>query len=229
MMVWISFIFCFCSAVLTLRISNPDNVENAFDLNFYVTNDADLDSKLTSFENKIKLVQKNSSSKAYHSSQTEYYINRAICDISSIIRQNAKDEKISEISLHKDGQAKVFSQYYDNSLVLAKSICNNCLSVQNELNQLEKVLKDLKLEFDLIDPQEELYRFINKINYLNLVKVDLEKISNFIKALRHFDCESKEKTEQAYQDIDSYLNSLVVLLQKKMQSNNIGISMALLS
>lgn len=221
-------ILCLSSA---LRISNSESVENAFDLNFYSTNDADLDSKLTLFENKVKQAssQKGLTSKNHHWPQAEFFINRAICDIGSIIRENAKNEKITEINIRKDGQTKIFSQLQDSSLLLGKLICNNCLSVIEELSLIEKVLKDLKLEFDLIDPQEELYRFVNKINYLNLIKLDLEKISNFLKALRHYDCESKDKTEQAYQDIDSYLNSLVILLQKKMQNNNIGISMALLS
>jgi len=115
-----------------------------------------------------------------------------------------------------------------------KDICLTCF------NQLE-FLQNLKLKISLaiqeikiilkkpVRKSELIEYFSDKINNVNLIKLNLENIREIVILQKEFDCPESEKLKNYYDDSLKAANNLVEAIQNSIRKHNLNISFLIIS
>lgn len=115
-----------------------------------------------------------------------------------------------------------------------KDICNTCFN-HNEFLQNLKIkislaiqeIKDILLK--PIRKSELIEYFTDKINNVNLVKLNLENLRDVIKLQKEFECEDHETINKYYEGSIKAANSLVEAIQNSIRKHNLNISFLIIS
>ena len=141
--------------------------------------------------------------------------------INNEVKSKENEERVNNVLKYKQKtKTRVLSQVLDESEITKMYICNDCLNTEKEIHKLENRLLVLKEDFEKINPQddEEYNSFIDKLNILNFVKIDMAKVNDFISVMKKYECNGIEKLLKSYQDIETYLINLLNFIQKKIEN-----------
>ena len=180
---------------------SSDNQEQNITFNFYQQNE----------ENLIKRLQNKDINYLKNKSPPEIFINNEICNVLNKTKDFAQQSL--ELSYNGNEYTEILL-LKDNKLDLKNYICKACLDPSVQISLLEKTIKSLKNELDLLNSDEELTSFVETINKLNLFKLDFEKTNDFVKTMKRYKCDRLDQLESELMEIESSFTQLLSYLQK---------------